>query len=372
MLKDKKITAIFLVFLMLLGAIVPASETFAQDTHELKKVRINRMELKGQNGDVVNLNGDIQEQKNCRLEIDWDASEYGTNIKEGDYFNVNLPKDFKASESSFAIYTTNGNKVANAKVNKINFNSEGDTLKVVFTNLAKDNANVRGSIAIKGNVQHGYVLSKNKIDIKNVKEKTLSPDNPMETQTAKLTINWKGDGAGTATEVNNRPKTIAIKLYSSSDDGKTWQEYEEGRATVEAGKDTTTVYEWKDLPAKNEDDKALIYKAEVVTKSNYHTPDTPEPEYTKDKDGNVTHSEFVVNNVYNDNWNYKINLEWNSSDPVERYDINKVTTSKDKIKQQCVLTISNQKVYKAGELEVRLPRELFDARPYSGNWGGSC
>ena len=87
-----------------------------------------------------------------------------------------------------------------------------------------------------------------------------------------------------------------------------------------------------------------------------------EPEYTKDENGNVTHSEFVVNNIYKDNWNYKINLEWNTTDPIEKYDINKVTTSTSKIKQQYILTISNQKVYKAGELEVRIPYRILKVR----------
>lgn len=205
-------------------------------------------------------------------------------------------------------------------------------------------------------------------DTPDSKENDKVDESIKATQTAKLIINWKGDGAGTDAEVKNRPEALAIKLYSSSDKGKTWQEYEDGRATLETGKDVTTVYEWKNLPSKNEEGKTLIYKAELVTKSNYHNSMALEPKYTKDENGNVTHSEFVVNNVYKDNWNYKINLEWNTSDPVEKYEINKVTTSKDYLTQQYVLTISNQKVYKAGELEVRIPRELFDVRnrTYSG------
>lgn len=85
MLKDKKITAIFLVFLMLLGAIVPASETFAQDTHELKKARINRMELKDQNDDVVKINNNNKRAtvlSDIRLTpIDKDKTEYLTHEK---------------------------------------------------------------------------------------------------------------------------------------------------------------------------------------------------------------------------------------------------------------------------------------------------
>ena len=386
MLKCKKITAFFLACLMLLGTIVPTGEAFAQGANHLSKTRVSRMEVKDRKGNTIDLNEKIEEDKDCRLEIDWDASEYKAEINEGDYFNITLPKNFEAAESNFAIRTPDGVQVANAHVNRLN-SEERDTLNVVFTRLVEDKTDVEGSIVIEGTILHkgkateekenSKVLSEGIKDNKKTRsmgainekvEETVSSNEQTTTQTAKLTINWKGDGAGTDVEVKNRPETLAIKLYSSSDEGKTWQEYEDGRATLETGKDVTTVYEWKNLPSKNEDGKTLIYKAELVTKSNYHNSMALEPEYTKDENGNVTHSEFVVNNVYKDNWNYKINLEWNTSDPVEKYEINKVTTSKDYLTQQYVLTISNQKVYKAGELEVRIPRELFDVRnrTYSG------
>ena len=386
MLKCKKIIAFFLACLMLLGTIVPTGEAFAQGANHLSKTRVSRMEVKDRKGNTIDLNEKIEEDKDCRLEIDWDASEYKAEINEGDYFNIILPKNFEAAESNFAIRTPDGVQVANAHVNRLN-SEERDTLNVVFTRLVEDKTDVEGSIVIEGTILHkgkateekenSKVLSEGIKDNKKTRsmgainekvEETVSSNEQTTTQTAKLTINWKGDGAGTDVEVKNRPETLAIKLYSSSDEGKTWQEYEDGRATLETGKDVTTVYEWKNLPSKNEDGKTLIYKAELVTKSNYHNSMALEPEYTKDENGNVTHSEFVVNNVYKDNWNYKINLEWNTSDPVEKYEINKVTTSKDYLTQQYVLTISNQKVYKAGELEVRIPRELFDVRnrTYSG------
>ncbi|MBS6611556.1 MAG: hypothetical protein KH288_08380, partial [Peptoniphilus harei] len=248
-------------------------------------------------------------------------------INEGDYFNITLPKNFEAAESNFAIRTPDGVQVANAHVNRLN-SEERDTLNVVFTRLVEDKTDVEGSIVIEGTILHkgkateekenSKVLSEGIKDNKKTRsmgainekvEETVSSNEQTTTQTAKLTINWKGDGAGTDVEVKNRPETLAIKLYSSSDEGKTWQEYEDGRATLETGKDVTTVYEWKNLPSKNEDGKTLIYKAELVTKSNYHNSMALEPKYTKDENGNVTHSEFVVNNVYKDNWNYKINLE---------------------------------------------------------------
>ena len=128
-----------------------------------------------------------------------------------------------------------------------------------------------------------------------------------ETQTAKLTINWKGEGIGTETEIKNRPKNIVVKLYSSSDDGRTWQEYVYGNATIESGKGSTTTYEWRNLPAKNKDGKNLTYRAEVATNFDHYTSTSLEAKYTKDRIGNITHVYFVINNVYKGNWNNKKN-----------------------------------------------------------------
>lgn len=125
MLKCKKITAFFLACLMLLGTIVPTGEAFAKGANHLSKTRISRIEVKDQNGNTIDLNEEIEEDKDCRLEIDWDASEYGADIKKGDYFTVTLPKDFKASKSNFAVPTLDGVQVAKAQVNNVNSESGG-------------------------------------------------------------------------------------------------------------------------------------------------------------------------------------------------------------------------------------------------------
>ena len=125
MLKCKKITAFFLACLMLLGTIVPTGEAFAQGANHLSKTRVSRLEVKDRKGNTIELNEEIEEDKDCRLEIDWDASEYGADIKEGDYFNVTLPKGFKASKSNFAVHTLDGVQVAKAQVNNLNSESGG-------------------------------------------------------------------------------------------------------------------------------------------------------------------------------------------------------------------------------------------------------
>lgn len=125
MLKCKKITAFFLACLMLLGTIVPTCEVFAQGENHLSKTRVSRIEVKDQSGNTIDLNDEIEEDKDCRLEIDWDASEYGADIKKGDYFNVTIPKNFKASISHFAVHTLDGVQVADAQVDNLNSESGG-------------------------------------------------------------------------------------------------------------------------------------------------------------------------------------------------------------------------------------------------------
>ena len=161
MLKSKRLTAFFLACLMLLGTIFPAGKTLAQDEKELVKTKIS-MKIKDQKGNTITLNGKTKEVKNCRLEIDWDASEYKAEINEGDYFNITLPKNFEAAESNFAIHTLDGVQVAKAQVNRLN-SEERDTLKVVFTSLVEDKIDVAGSIAIEGSILH-----KNKLNESNI------------------------------------------------------------------------------------------------------------------------------------------------------------------------------------------------------------
>ena len=152
MLRNKKLMAFFLACLMLLSTFVPIGEIFAQAANELTKTKISRMEVKDQDGNTIDLNDDIAEEKNCKLEFDWDSSEYKENIKAGDYFNVNLPKNFKTSENDFTVNTIDGVQVAKAQVNNSNSEVGGGTLKVVFTSLVEDKTDVAGSIAIEGSL----------------------------------------------------------------------------------------------------------------------------------------------------------------------------------------------------------------------------
>lgn len=231
MLKCKKITAFFLACLMLLGTIVPTGEAFAQGANHLSKTRISRIEVKDRKGNTIDLNEEIEEDKDCRLEIDWDASEYGADIKKGDYFTVTLPKDFKASKSNFAVHTLDGVQVAKAQVNNVNSESGGGTLKVVFTSLVEEKTDVKGSIAIEGsllsiNNPPKEKESKIKKDDASI-DKTMTAQN-SESNIVKLKpitykvsgISWEDkDQDGTYTEGEKLLANTKVKLMKVDEDG---------------------------------------------------------------------------------------------------------------------------------------------------------
>lgn len=124
MLKTKKTTAFILSFLMLLGILAPIGKVFALDTNELTNVKISRMGVKELDSNTINFT-DNTEEKTCILEIDWDASEYETNIKGGDYFNVNLPEGFLAKEEEIIVCDQDQTPVAKANVDELNFRGGG-------------------------------------------------------------------------------------------------------------------------------------------------------------------------------------------------------------------------------------------------------
>ena len=125
-------------------------------------------------------------------------------------------------------------------------------------------------------------------------------------------------------------------------------------------------YEWSGLPQVDAAGKAIQYRVVPANESAVYKPTVEDPVNTTDDDGKVTHSEFVIHQAYNDNWNYTIDLKWNKPTPAEQYDISSVTLSSTEQKVQYTLSISVQKPYKAGELEVRIPYELFDRRNGDG------
>ena len=193
---------------------------------------------------------------------------------------------------------------------------------------------------------------------------SFKPVFTLKRQSAKATVYWEGAGIGSDNELANRPTEEVLKLYYTSDDGNTWKEYNGSTGfTIKPGTDPNEwTFEWSALPAVDKEGNPVKYKAEQLGLPSIYSTSTDEPLYVTDDDGNVISTEFKFHNSYNDNWNYKIDLRWNTKNTDEKYAINRVTVENDSLIAQYQLSISVQKPYEAGKLEVRIPYELFKGR----------
>ena len=81
--------------------------------------------------------------------MDWDASSYGINLHEGDYFDVTLPDTFKfpngVTAQDFDLLDPNGNVVAKAHVTP-GFDENGGTVRATFTKTVENKYNVKGTM----------------------------------------------------------------------------------------------------------------------------------------------------------------------------------------------------------------------------------
>ncbi|WP_278772273.1 Ig-like domain-containing protein, partial [Olsenella uli] len=83
------------------------------------------------------------------LAMDWDASAAGTNIHEGDYFDITLPDNMKfpsgTTTQDFDLKDVDGNVVAKAHVTP-GPGDVGGTVHVTFTKEAENKYNVKGTM----------------------------------------------------------------------------------------------------------------------------------------------------------------------------------------------------------------------------------
>ena len=92
------------------------------------------------------------------LSMDWDASGNGTNLKEGDYFDITLPDKMKFPEKTtkrdFGIIGPDGTTVI-AKAHVIPGKDDiGGKIRVTFTNWVEGRENVKGNIFLASKFQH--------------------------------------------------------------------------------------------------------------------------------------------------------------------------------------------------------------------------
>ena len=140
-MRVKYLVSMILSFLVTLGLIAPVYAAPKQvDTNVTKFSFLNK--------DKVEANK-IYHSDDFYLDIDWDASSSGTNLQEGDYFDITLPdKMIFPSDSpytDFKLYADDGKTVmANAHVDPKE--SGGGKVRITFTDYVNDKYDVKGNI----------------------------------------------------------------------------------------------------------------------------------------------------------------------------------------------------------------------------------
>ena len=123
------------------------------------KVTITRFEIKDKEGNPIPPGKEHGYWSKYRLEMDWDASMYKKGeLKEGDYFIITLPKQFKfpteGSAVHFPLYAPDKQTI----VAWADVNSEGEagggTVKVTFTNYVNNRENIKGDMFLEATLAH--------------------------------------------------------------------------------------------------------------------------------------------------------------------------------------------------------------------------
>ena len=102
---------------------------------------------------ILNINKEevhsIYQSDRFYLAMDWDASAAGTNIHEGDYFDITLPDNMKfpagTTAQDFDLTDADGNVMAKAHVTP-GPGDVGGTVHVIFTKAAENKYNVKGTM----------------------------------------------------------------------------------------------------------------------------------------------------------------------------------------------------------------------------------
>ncbi|WP_347010970.1 Ig-like domain-containing protein, partial [Bifidobacterium dentium] len=124
------------------------TQAVAQAAPEGKVVEVDFTNFEIQNTDHKKAN-EIYHSSAFLLSMDWDASSYGINLHEGDYFDVTLPDTFKfpngVTAQDFDLLDPNGNVVAKAHVTP-GSDENGGTVRATFTKTVENKYNVKGTM----------------------------------------------------------------------------------------------------------------------------------------------------------------------------------------------------------------------------------
>lgn len=147
----QKIALLSFTFAMLLGMIFQEQPVFAEGLERVE-TKITEFTVTKSTGEVPPDGFKVNDF--LKLSISWDASFYQNELKEGDYFNINLPDEFRFptnhSACNFDIKTPDGSEVI-AKAVVTPGTLGGGNIKVTFTKYVEDRYDVKGSMYLNAN-----------------------------------------------------------------------------------------------------------------------------------------------------------------------------------------------------------------------------
>jgi hypothetical protein len=144
----QRFKAIFVTLMTIAMTLGNATVVHAADASEKTDIKITDFTITNYYGKEQD---SYEYNDKMKLNLTWDASAYGNELKEGDYFNVKLPDNFKFptghAATHFEIKDASGNVVANAVVSP--GATSGGTVKVTFTDYVENRYNIKGTMSLE-------------------------------------------------------------------------------------------------------------------------------------------------------------------------------------------------------------------------------
>lgn len=120
-------------------------------------VKITNFKLLKNNG--ANLTGNsLTITERFRFSLDWDASHHNDTIKDGDYFIVKIPDEFKFYTSQNMNFDLKQNGQVMAKAAAVpGAGGNGGTIRVTFTNYVEGKYNIKGNLFMYANFEQSLI-----------------------------------------------------------------------------------------------------------------------------------------------------------------------------------------------------------------------
>ncbi|WP_281703691.1 Cna B-type domain-containing protein, partial [Parvimonas micra] len=145
----KRFYCIMLSVLMVLSALLPAFRVSAESGKNISPdVNITKFTIENWEGKEVDK---LSKWSRFKIKLDWNAQKYGNTLKNGDYFEIELPDKFRFIEDSsaidFPIYGVDGKVYGKGHLDVKK--EGGGTLRVTLNEKVENLYNVKGKISME-------------------------------------------------------------------------------------------------------------------------------------------------------------------------------------------------------------------------------